>query len=100
MSDLSADNSTAKKKPFRHRGPRPRVPEICLPDGRTLIPREDFARHKMGVDERTARRWNLPTTYVGGVAYVDLNGSLEIIGATVKRRNQPPKRMAKRRRGR
>lgn len=86
MPDHKPD-PTPQSKPFRHRGPRPRVQEIKLPDGRTLIPRENFAHDTMGVDERTARRWNLPTTYIGGYAYVDLDGSLAIIGSTVKRRN-------------
>jgi hypothetical protein len=35
---------------------------------------------------------NVPTTYIGGVAYVDRGASLKQIGAGVKRRNEPARR--------
>jgi hypothetical protein len=35
---------------------------------------------------------NVPTTYIGGVAYVDRGASLKQIGAGVKRRKEPPAR--------
>lgn len=73
-----------------------RRPDIKLPDGDVLKPRRDFARN-IGVSDRTAQRMNLPTAYVGGVAYVLCNESLQIVAERVKRRNQPPQQ---RRRGR
>lgn len=89
MTDI--DINTARQ-PRR----RPRVPEIRLPGGDALIPRADFC-DELGVTERTARRWNFPTTYVGGVAFVQRDASLQIIAGTVHRRNQ---KVAERPRGR
>jgi hypothetical protein len=91
MSDIDADNTPTKKRPFRHRGPRKRVPRIVLPDGRVLVPREDFSKG-VGVDPKTARRWDLPTVYIANIAYVEERGSLEIIGDKIKRRSQPTKK--------
>ena len=70
--------------------------DIRLPDGEVLTPREQFARNEMGVCERTAARMNLPTTYVGGVAYVARNASLKILANTVHRPNEPPRRRHRR----
>jgi hypothetical protein len=53
-----------------------------------LVPRRDFA-DELGVTDRTCRRLNLPTTYVGNVAHVLRNASLDVIAQTVRRRNQP-----------
>jgi hypothetical protein len=61
---------------------------IELPGGKTLIPRAEFAG-LLGESERASRRRNLPTTYIGGVAYVDRDASLEIVAEGVKRLNQP-----------
>jgi hypothetical protein len=38
---------------------------------------------------------NLPTTYVGGVAFVARDASLKIVAGLVQRRNQPAKRRAR-----
>jgi hypothetical protein len=62
---------------------------IRLPDGDTLELRKDFAEDTLHVCDKTAKRMNLPTTYVGGKAYVARNASLAIVAATVKRANQP-----------
>jgi len=62
--------------------------EIQLPDGRVLVPRAAFAQ-EIGTSERTVTRLNPPTTYVGNVAYVERIGSLQLIAAGVRRRNQP-----------
>ena len=74
------------------RRPRRYLPEIKLPDGEVLKPRRDFAHNVIGVCERSAARMNLPTTYIGGVAYVAENASLKIVADLVQRRNQPAKR--------
>jgi hypothetical protein len=66
-------------------------PDIELPDGEILTPRVKFAE-SVGLADRTAQRLNLPTTYVGNVAYVARNASLKQIGARVKRRNEPARR--------
>jgi hypothetical protein len=65
-------------------------PRIQLADD-ILMPRRDFA-DELGVTDRTCRRLNLPTTYVGNVAHVLRNASLDIIAQTVRRRNQPQRR--------
>jgi hypothetical protein len=87
MSDLSI-NTAAPRTP-RTRQSRQ---EIHLPSGEVLMPRAQFARDVIGVCERTAVRLNLPTTYVGGVAYVARDASLKIVAERVKRRNEPAKR--------
>jgi hypothetical protein len=61
----------------------------------TLVPRREFAE-TIGVTDRTARRMNLPTTYIGNVAYVARNASLKIVAEQVRRRNEPPRRRAPR----
>jgi len=76
--------------------PRPRPtrdtrPDITLPNGTILQPRVRIAA-RAGVCEKTLARMNLPTTYIGGVAYGDPDDMLKEIGASLKRKNQPPKR--------
>jgi hypothetical protein len=77
--------------------PRPRMrrredrPSITLPNGKVLEPRVKFAGD-VGLSEKTVRRMNLPTTYIGCVAYIDRDEALKQIGACVKRRNEPPAR--------
>lgn len=61
-----------------------------------LEPRANFAG-EMGVCDKTASRMNLPTTYLGGVAYVARNASLKIVAERVRRRNQPQQRRRGRR---
>jgi hypothetical protein len=63
-------------------------PEIPLPDGEVLTPRKVFA-DKVAVCEKTIVRLNVPTTLIGGVAYVKQNASLQILGDRAQRRNQP-----------
>jgi hypothetical protein len=85
MTDISTSNPTpAVRRPRQ----RQRVPEVKLPNGDVLVPRADFVG-TLGVTERTARRWNFPTTYLAGVAFVQRDASLQIIAASVHRRNQP-----------
>ena len=74
------------------RRPRRRLPEIPLPDGDTAIPRLDFAHNVIGSCERSVTRMDLPTIYIGGVAYVMRKASLQIIAGKATRRNQPTKR--------
>jgi hypothetical protein len=69
-------------------------PDIILPNGKVLSPRAKFARDYLNVNDKTAQRMNLPTAYIGGVAYVDRDASLEMIGDGVRPRKQPMKRRA------
>jgi hypothetical protein len=78
--------------PNEVRRPQRGVSEIPLPDGDTLVLREKFAKNEVGVCDRSARRMNLPTVFVGGRPFVKRNASLQIIADQVKRKNQPPKR--------
>jgi hypothetical protein len=73
-----------------------RRPQIEIP-GDVLEPRSEFAHNTLGVSDKTAQRMNLPTTYVGGVAYVPRNASLKIIADGVRQRNQQPQRRRGRR---
>jgi hypothetical protein len=63
---------------------RQHIAEIAIP-GDVLMPRELFARTILGVHDRSAKRMNLPTTFVGGVAYVAKGASLKIIADKVRR---------------
>lgn len=76
------------------RRPRRTLAQIKIP-GDTLVPRENFAHDVIGVCERTAARMNLPTTYVGGIAFVARDASLKIVADQLQRKNQPPKRRAR-----
>ena len=84
MSDLHSSDSEGRLT--KHR------PHIELPDGDVLQPRREFARDELGVSDKTAQRMNLPTTYIGNLAYVARNASLKIVAERVHRRNQPPVR--------
>jgi hypothetical protein len=74
------------------RRPRPEPAEIKLPDGDSLVPRKKFVTEEVHTSERSARRWDFPTTYISGIAYIKRNESLQILADRVKRRNQPVKR--------
>jgi hypothetical protein len=61
-----------------------------------LMPRREFAEDILGVTDKTASRINLPTTYVGNVAYVLKNASLQVVASRVRRPNQRQPRKAAR----
>jgi hypothetical protein len=86
------DTSETPASDARHRAGRPRGKSarkhIPMPDGDYLEPREEFA-DTIGVTNRTAQKLNLPTTYIGGMAYVPHNKSLAIIASRVRRPAQP-----------
>jgi hypothetical protein len=65
---------------------------IPLPNGDKLTPRAKFAAEILAVSDRTAKRMDLPTVLIGGVAHVMHNASLQIVADMVQRKNQPPKR--------
>jgi hypothetical protein len=84
MSNTSTTDVLAGKK---RRGPQPRR-RIGLPDGDYLQPRVEFAA-EIGVSDRTCARMNLPTTYVGAVAYIAHDASMAIIANGIRRPRQP-----------
>jgi hypothetical protein len=65
---------------------------IDLPSGDYLEPRVTFATETLGVCDRTAARMKLPTHYIGAVAYVPHNESLELVAAGIKRAPEPQRR--------
>jgi hypothetical protein len=67
-------------------------PSIPLPDGEILTPRAQFAAQVLDVSDKTAARMNLPTVYIGGVAYVKRDASLKTVAGRVKLRNEPSRR--------
>ena len=83
MSDLSPDTSQS------HRSKHHRPITIELPNGRVLEQRAHFA-DDLGVTDKTVKRLNAPTTYIGNVAYVDRRAALEVLAARIKHRNQTP----------
>jgi hypothetical protein len=77
--------------------PRRRLPEIKLPNGRTLILRADFAHDVIGESERTTKRKGYPSVKVGGVVYIEKEGALEMLAASVHRPDEPkPRRRGRR----
>lgn len=72
-------------------------PDIKLTNGKTLRPRARVARD-LSVHEKTVTRGNYKTVYVGGVAYLELETTLDDIAAGLRRANEPPKRRASGRR--
>jgi hypothetical protein len=83
MSDPITTVATKRDRPAR----------IDLPNGKKWLERRSsWAHEKFGVDDKTARRWDLPTLYVGNVAYIEEPTSSEIVAARVKRKNQPRSR--------
>jgi hypothetical protein len=65
--------------------------DIPLPDGDKLTPRAKFAEEILAVSDRTAKRMNLPTVFIGGVAHIMHNASLLIVAGMAQRKNQPRK---------
>lgn len=88
MTDLGTVSDKARPKRGPRRADRKPIP---LPNGDFLQPRLDFAG-ELGIHERTVSRFNLPTLYIGGIAFVTHNASLAIIAEGIRRRNQPPVR--------
>ena len=71
------------------RGPRRRVHELKLPNGKVLVPRADVAKEG-ATDERTIRRLPIDTYYIAGVAYVEHDQAIDAIAHKhVRRRSQP-----------
>lgn len=69
-------------------------PDITLPDGRVLTPRERLAG-EVKVHPRAFVRKNTATVYVGGVAYVDRAVALMDLAGDLRRRNEPQKPRAR-----
>src|SRR5262245_35727178 len=65
-----------------------RMPRIKLPDGDYLEPREKFAAG-LGLSDRSMRSLPLSVTYLGGIAYVAHNASMEVV-LKAKTRHPPP----------
>jgi len=82
------DNDSTATAPRRFK--REHRPDIALPNGKKLQPRRHFA-DEIGVSERTVKRLNPPTTYVGNVAYIEPDATVQLIADTLKRKNQPIK---------
>ena len=77
--------------------PRRRLPEIRLPNGRTLMPLDAFAHDIVGESARTARRKDYPITKIAGVSYVAVEDALQQIADSVHRRDEPkPRRRGQR----
>lgn len=89
MSDLSIDTFPATRRASE----RPRIP---LANGDFLEPRRQWAGG-VGVSDKTASRMNLPTAYIGNVAYVLHNASTEILATRVRPRQPEPQRRRARR---
>lgn len=65
---------------------------IALPNGDELWPRAEIANEELGINERSLRRLNPPTTYLSNVAYCPRNETLALLAKRIRRPNQPEKR--------
>ena len=90
MSDLTTSTTAVRhtKLPSRRR----KRPHIQLANGDFLEPRFEWAEG-VGISDKTAGRMNLPTTYIGNVAYVLHNASTQILADRVSCRNEPLRRV-------
>src|SRR5271165_1019942 len=67
-------------------------PDITLPNGKKLTLSARFAEKNVGVSDRSIRRLNPPTVYVGNCAYIDPEVVLQLIADGLQRRHQPRNR--------
>jgi len=88
--DINTAASTARTS----RPTRDDRPDITLADGRVFKPRFRVAANA-GVNERTLKRKNAPTIYVGNCAYVEENFALLALVGNPQRRNQPSKKRSR-----
>ena len=68
-------------------------PDIVLPSGVVVTPRARLAA-ELGVHERTIKRTNPETVYIGARAYVARDSAIMDVAGNLRRRNEPPKRRA------
>lgn len=68
------------------------TPHIIEVPGDVLVRRSEFAEATLRVCNRTAARMNLPTVYIGGIAYVARNASLKMLADRVSRHSQQRQR--------
>jgi hypothetical protein len=87
MSDFAVDTS-APRAPKKQRPTAKTRPRIPTADGDFLEPRQQWAG-VVGITDRSARKLNLPTVYIAGVAYVPHRRSTEILVDRAQRRNEP-----------
>jgi hypothetical protein len=75
---------------------RPRLRAVTRPDiiidGKIWRPRQRIAEEDIHVSDKSAKRYNFRTVYIGGVAYCPVEESLRDIAARARRRNEPPSR--------
>jgi hypothetical protein len=91
MSDINTETVTSRKR----RGPQPKG-RIDIPGSDDYLePRVDFAA-SIGVTDKTVSRMNLPTTYIGNVAYIRHNEGLQALAARVRCRHEPQKKRQRR----
>jgi hypothetical protein len=88
MTDLVA-TAAARAPRSKIRKPKKNLPPIEI-DGETWKARKDFAAD-IGVCDLTAKRLNLRTVYLGGVAYVPVAEGLREIATRARRRNEAPR---------
>jgi hypothetical protein len=89
MSKASAKKVPRKAGRPPGRAPRPR---INLDNGDVLIPKDEAAQ-EIGISRRTLTRMRVPSTVVGGVAYISQRGLRQQITDGI---SAPKKRRARR----
>lgn len=87
MTDLPATDPPRRGR-RKHAGRH-----IKLPNGDTLVPRRELAEDELGITEKSLKRRNPPTVYLGGVAYVPHDATLQqVITDRIRRRTEPRRR--------
>jgi hypothetical protein len=89
MSDVEVATAAARAPRSRVRQPKVDLPAIEI-DGETWKPRKTFATD-VGVCDTTVKRWGLRTSFLAGVAYINVQEGLREIASRVRRRNDTPR---------
>jgi hypothetical protein len=87
---IDAPIASIENEKRRGKGSRPQPRKhIALPDGDTLVPREELAA-ELGITDRSLRKLPLAVTYLGNIAYVARNKALAIVLKEKTRKPPPP----------
>jgi hypothetical protein len=89
MTELSpTDPPRASRVRRKHTGRR-----IKMPNGDQMWPRKELAEDELGITEKSLKRQNPPTTYLGGVAYCPHDETIKrVVTDRIRRPDQPRRR--------
>jgi len=65
---------------------------IPLPSGDELWPRREIAEEKLGINEKTLKRYKPPTVYISNSAYCPINETMQLIADRIRRPSKKGRR--------